>query len=172
MEASFCKLEHFKLTMYIVSKKLAIFISVITLMFAVFTATPQFRNKIRDYLMPSSRQVLATASGDFRGDGQDMFLIKIKENHQVYLEFYVKSKESLKFTQRLILAGPLDGYFTFQGEATNLAITNLDPDSPLEIFAPSFDEEFIAHLQIVKFSTLLQKFDFLSEDEIPQIWKQ
>jgi hypothetical protein len=154
------------------SKNLAIVISVITLMLAVLTATPQLRFKIRSYLLPSSRQVLATANGDFRGDGQDMFLIKIKESRQVHLEFYTKTKENLKFTQRLTLAGPLDGYFTFQGEATNLAVTNLDPDASLEILAPSFDDEFIAHLQIIKFSTLTQKFEFLSEEEVPQIWRQ
>lgn len=120
----------------------------------------------------SSRQVLATANGDFMGDGQEMFLIKIKENRQVFLEVYFKTKENLRFFQRLTLAGPLDGYFTFQGEATNLVITNLDPDSPLEILVPSFDEEFVAHLQVIKFSVLTQKFEFLSDDEVPQVWRQ
>jgi hypothetical protein len=154
------------------SKKLAIFISVFTLLLAVLTATPQLRSKVRNFLLPTSRQILATASGDFRGDGQEMFLIKIKESHQVHLEFYIKTNESLNFTQRLTLAGPLDGYFTFQGEATNLAVTNLDPDTPLEILAPSFDDEFIAHLQIVKFNNWTQKFEFLSEEDVPQIWRQ
>jgi hypothetical protein len=154
------------------SKKLAIVISVITLLLAVLTATPQLRIKVRGYLLPSSRQVLATATGDFRGDGQDMFLIKIKESRQVHLEFYIKTKENLKFTQRLTLKGPLDGYFTFQGEATNLAVTDIDPDAPLEILAPSFDDEFIAHLQIIKYNTWTQKFEFLSDEEVPQIWRQ
>lgn len=154
------------------SKKLAIVISLITLLLAVVTATPQWRSKIRGFLLISSRQVLATANGDFMGDGQEMFLIKIEEDRQVFLEFYFKTKENLRFFQRLTLAGPLDGYFTFQSEATNLVITNLDPDSPLEILAPSFDEEFVAHLQVIKFSTLTQKFEFLSDDEVPQAWRQ
>jgi hypothetical protein len=154
------------------SKKLAIAISMITLLLAVITATPQWRNNIRGFLNLSSRQILATANGDFMGEGQEMFLIKVEENRQVFLEFYTKTNENLRFFQRLILAGPLDGYFTFQGEATNLAITNLDPDSPLEILVPSFDEEFVAHLQLIKYSSLTQKFEFLSDDEMPQVWRQ
>ena len=44
-----------------------------------------------------------------------------------------------------------DGYFYFQGKATNLALDDLDGDEVLEIIVPSFGEIFRARLNIFKY---------------------
>lgn len=152
-------------------KRLALLISILSIAVAIVTATPFLRNKIRSIFIRSPRQVIVTTRAHLKGDDQQMLLVKVKENQQLFLEIYSETESQLKFLQRFLLDGSFDGYFTLSGEATNLVVTNLDPDPPLEIVVPSFDEEFVAHLQIIKYNIASQKFEFLEQENWPLPWK-
>ena len=44
-----------------------------------------------------------------------------------------------------------DGYFTFNGDVTNLAVDDIDNDKKSEILATTFDNDLVAHLNVYRY---------------------
>ena len=44
-----------------------------------------------------------------------------------------------------------DGFFLYQGEATNLALEDVDGDQQLDIIAPSYDNNLVARLNVYSY---------------------
>ena len=129
--------------------------------FVIAFSTP-LRNSFRSKFIKQKkvREILATASGDLLSNGSSIKVIKIKTNKGLILEVYGQNKN---FAQPLIdslfLPHMTDGYFHFRGQATNLALDDVDGDNRLELIAPSFDKNLVAHLNVYKYNLKTQKFE-------------
>lgn len=143
---------------------------------------PNLREKARNWYSGNDRKILATLTSTLDGTDQRYRIFKIKEKGSLFLEFYAmnnlsngngngngnSTQSSQEFIQKIELPNPIDGYVTFMGEATNLAVANLDGDPLLEILVPSYNLEFAASLDIIKYNTALKKFELMSSFDLPE----
>lgn len=114
---------------------------------------PELRSSVRGALLPEYRKVLSTARGDLMGNGTIFTVAKIKTRDSLSLEVYeLLADGGTRLTQRVILEDKRDGYFNFNGQATNLAIDDINQDGRPEILAPSFDQNLVGHLNILTYS--------------------
>jgi hypothetical protein len=144
---------------------------------AIIGLTPSLRESFRQWFRGPDRHVLATLRDDLTGSGQQYTVFKIKENGRLFLEFYGfanKAEESaleangaMELLQTLELANPIDGYVTFMGAATNLAVANLDGEPNLELLVPSFNLEFAASLDVVRYDFATKRFEFMNGLSLP-----
>ena len=135
------------------------FLSILVVIITVIAVVPTFREKLRAILIPSSRHVLATVRGDLRNDGTIISVSTVKKNDSLSLEFYEVNNDSMRLMQREELQDRNEGYFTFMGEATNLAISNIDEDPLIEVLVPTFDENLVAHLTVYKYNSANRYFE-------------
>lgn len=110
-------------------------------------------------LTDDGRSVLSTAQGRLLGDASVFTVAKIKTREALYLEIYeTLSEGQSKFVEKIELTDARDGYFDFNGRATNLAIADLDGDGRPEILAPSFDDDLIGRLNVFKYDPTSRGF--------------
>jgi len=117
------------------------------------------REKVRDYFMPEQRVLISTVMGDVLGDGTPVQVAKIRTRDSLILEVYIPAKDGSRLMiDRIVLDEKRDGYFTLNGNLTNLAIDDVDGDNQLEILAPAFDQNLTAHLNVFKFDRSSKTF--------------
>ncbi len=93
------------------------------------------------------RKVLATAVGALRSEGEPLKIIKYQTSQGVWLEVFGPSNDGLRpLLDQIHLSDPFDAFFDLMGEATRLAILDLDGDGRLEVIAPTLDSRLSAHL--------------------------
>jgi hypothetical protein len=122
----------------------------------VIALNSDFRSSVRGALIPQYREVLAVAKADLDQSGNPEQILKVKTHNGIFLEVYGQAKNSLSsFRQELLATVKLpdqkDGYFTFNGEVTNLAVDVIDKDRQPKILTTSFDNDLVAHLNVYKF---------------------
>jgi hypothetical protein len=115
----------------------------------VATLHEETRTTIRDTLQPEYRKLLSTVFGDVLGNGTPIRVMKIKTRDGIFLEVYKASNYEL--LQKINLDQKTDGFFTFHGHATNLALTDVDGDDIPEILASGYDENLSAHLNVFRY---------------------
>lgn len=127
----------------------------------ILSVIPSSREFIRSIIVENSRIILAKADGDITGKGLIVSVIKVKSADTLSLEIFEHKNDpqGSKFLKRIILAEKRDAYFSFRGNATNLAVTDIDHDGTLEIVAPTFDENLIPRLNVFKYD--LDRSDFI-----------
>ncbi len=133
-------------------------------MISVAVLHPNIRKNLRSKFLPEKRQILSTVSGDVIGEGQDLKVVKVKSKAGLFLEVYKPTQEgfSSKIAQ-IKLDDRTDGYFNFNGRASNLALKDVNGDEIAEIIAPSFDEDFVAHLNVFSYNNFTGQFELISE---------
>jgi hypothetical protein len=114
------------------------------------------RSNVRSALIPNYRVILAVAQGDLATTGNTQQVLKVKTHDGIYLEVYGPKKNGFSGVHQELLASvklpdEKDGYFTFNGEVTNLAIDVLDQDKKPKILATTFDKDLVAHLNVYEF---------------------
>jgi hypothetical protein len=123
--------------------------------FFVVVLDTNLRSSIRSVLRPEYRVILAVAQADLKGAGLPMQILKVKTHEGLFLEVYSNKDEKSGINQELLASVRLpdkkDGYFTFNGQVTNLAIDDIDNDNQPEILATSFDNDLVAHLNVYRF---------------------
>jgi hypothetical protein len=113
---------------------------------------PDIRTQIRALLLKDYRVVVSSTAADFASSGSSMEVVKVKTRNALFLEIYKSGADgSQKLVDRLELKDQNDGYFSFNGQATNLAIDDIDGDGRPEILAPSFDRDMVGHLNIYRY---------------------
>ena len=119
----------------------------------IIVLNSDLRSSVRSMLQPDYRVILAVANADFDGSGNKHKVVKVKTNEGIFLEVYSASgkKGSSLLEASTKLPDKKDGYFTFNGEVTNLAIDDIDNDKKLEILATTFDSDLVAHLNVYRF---------------------
>lgn len=122
---------------------------------------PGLRTKAKALIQSDSRHVLAKISGKATTDSPRFTILKISDPDGLSLEIYTLEEETGKMilTSKLRLEEKRDAFFSFQGNATNLAFTDIDGDGVLEIVAPTYDEQMVARLNVFKYNPDSKSFD-------------
>ena len=122
----------------------------------VIVLNSEIRAQLRGVLRPQYRVVLGVAEADLTGSGQMNKIIKYKTQDGLFLEVYGYEDRAKWGPQPQLLASAKlpdkkDGYFTLNGQVTNLAVDDLNGDHKLEILATSFDDNLVAHINAYRF---------------------
>lgn len=113
---------------------------------------PDLRSAVRGTFLKDYRMIVSTAHGDLLGDGSDLTVAKVRTRDALFVEIYESSTNGgQRLLERIELLDKRDGYFTFNGQPTNLAIDDIDGDGSPEILVPSFDQNLIGHISIYRY---------------------
>ncbi len=126
----------------------------------VVVFSSSLRYKARHWILGSQRRVLSTAVADLLKDGHYVKVVKFQVAEGLFLEFYQQQTNGdFKKIWKTKLSGNQDGYFQMKGRTINLAIDDIDNDNTLEVLAPSFDDNLIAHLNIFHYNEESAQFE-------------
>lgn len=141
-------------------------LSTFALVLVAVAVVPSLRSKAKAWVFDDRRHLLATAAGRLTLDGPDITVLKVIQAEKLYLEVYKMEpgNETMALMAKLPLPENQDAFFTFQGNATNLALGDLDGDGTLEILAPTFNAEMTARLNVFKYDPESGSFDRLNSD--------
>ncbi len=141
-------------------------LALVAMTLVTVAVVPSLRMKIKDTFSESDREVIAKVSGSLSPDGPRVTILKIKKNKALALEVYsTDENEGLTLLARLPLFETRDGYFLLQGNATNLALTDVDKDGNPEIVAPTYDEQMVPRLNIFRYNPATKGFDRMTAPE-------
>lgn len=119
-----------------------------------------FRDPLRAWYFAPFRKVLSTVQGDVFNNKSDVLVVKVETEKGLSLEIFGTPKDGQRPLLDVIpLPDRHDGYFHFRGQAANLALYDLNGDGSLEIFAPSFDELMIPHLNVFRYNASQARFE-------------
>lgn len=120
---------------------------------------PDVRAQVRGTFLSDYRMVVSSVTGDLSSDGTPFNIIKVKTRDDLFLEVYRASSEGrFELVEKIHMPQQRDGYFSFNGQATNLAVDDIDGDGRPEILAPSFDRDLVGHLNVFRFNTTAKNF--------------
>ncbi len=124
----------------------------ITLSLGLCVLHPNVREALQSQLFRPYRMILSVTTGDLFRDGSDVQILKVRNQEGLFLEIYGLTDPAKPLLARLRLRDLQDGYFHFHGEASNLALHDVDGDQHIEIVAPTFDDNLIPHLNIFRYN--------------------
>lgn len=126
----------------------------------IILCIPSKRASLRTHILKPARQVLSIANGDLLHDGSFVKVVKYKTPEGILIEVLSSGDSgSRSLVDRISISGEHDGFFDFYGEASQLAIMDVDEDGKMELVAPTFDSHLVAHLNIYKFNEITRKFE-------------
>ncbi|MDG0814811.1 hypothetical protein [Bdellovibrio svalbardensis] len=149
-------------------KELILMIALAVLAMALTTVAviPSLRTKVKEAFSVEDREILAKVSGKIGAQGPRVTVLKIKGHNSLSLEVYdLDAQEGTALLAKIPLAESRDGYFSLQGNATNLALTDVDSDGQMEIVAPTYDDQMVPRLNIFKYNAATKSFDRVSAPE-------
>ncbi len=122
---------------------------------------PSLRSQARSWVFSNGREILAKTSGHVTPEGPFVSVFKIREDGFLTLEVYVTGEDSSadRLLQKIDLSETRDGYVNFQGNATNLALSDADYDGAMDIIAPTFDDQMTPRLNVFRFNRALNSFE-------------
>jgi hypothetical protein len=145
---------------------LMIALAVIAMAVTTIAVIPSLRTSVKEALSLENREILAKVSGSLTQNGPRVTVLKIKNKNYLELEIYnMDGGEGLTLMAKIPLSETRDGYFSLKGNATNLAITDVDNDGISEIVAPTYDDQMIPRLNIYKYNPQTKGFDKVSSPE-------
>lgn len=136
-----------------------IFLGTMATLAFVAVVHPDVRASVRSQLRADYRTVISTAKGDLNGNGSIYTVAKVKTRDNIYLEIFENiADQAPKLVERIELSDARDAYFNFNGQATNLAIDDVDGDGRPEILAPTFDRNLVGRLNVFQYSDSTHDF--------------
>lgn len=120
---------------------------------------PSARSHMRGLLTQDHRTIVSTATGKLGGSSTEFTVVKVKSRNALSLEVYEnKADGSSRLVEKIEMPDKKDGYFNFNGQATNLAIADIDSDGKPEILAPSFDQNLVGRINIYQYNAEANSF--------------
>jgi hypothetical protein len=138
---------------------LLIALAVIAMAVTTIAVVPSLKTKARDFFIKSDRTILAKVDGSLTPEGPRVTVLKIKSQGEISLEVYEQKDDGQHMMAHLSVDETRDGYFSLQGNATNLALTDVDGDGVMEIVAPTYDDQMVPRLNIFKYNSETKSFD-------------
>lgn len=152
-------------------KLLMLFLLIAAAFSAAVSVIPSWRQKAQEHLLHSDRKILAKVVTQIDLHKPEEFLIfKIQQGDQLFVEVYKQNKADgqteSQFMTKILLSEKKDAFVNFQGNATNLAVTDMDHDGKQEIIIPSYDNEVTPRLNIYKYNEETQSFDRIRSESL------
>ncbi|MBN8539128.1 MAG: hypothetical protein J0L82_01985 [Deltaproteobacteria bacterium] len=138
---------------------------------------PDVRTSVRGSLRSDFRTVVSTAKGDLSGTGVMFTVAKIKTRDNIYLEIFETVIEQTldgesesassdseagsaapRLVERIEIPDARDAFFSFNGQATNLAIDDVNGDGRPEILVPTFDRNLVGRLNVFEYNNDTREF--------------
>jgi hypothetical protein len=120
---------------------------------------PDVRSEARGLFIRDYRTIVSTAKSDLFGAQSSVTIVKVKTREALALEIYEAAEDGTsRLIQKITLPDAKDGYFNFNGQATNLAVDDIDGDGRPEILAPSFDQNLVGRLNVYQFNPETKNF--------------
>jgi hypothetical protein len=136
---------------------LALAIYILSLNTSILFPSLQFNRKVLSSLMYSPNN---------QADRYQIF--KVKNNDKIIVEIYkIINEYNSEFISRIDTGSKYEGYFLLGGNATNLAYINIDDDPGQEIIVPGFDNNLVAHLNVIKFDNATKNFTLINQKILP-----
>jgi hypothetical protein len=143
-------------------KILALILIPITILLLVVALVPKWKLEVKSWWASEAPKVLSAIEKDFFNDGRVIVFAKIKSHKGLFIEIYEKvSDGTVTHLDKIQLPDEQDGFFHYRGQATNLALEDLDGDGIPEVLAPTFDENHVAHLNVYTYNSGTKKFEML-----------
>jgi hypothetical protein len=135
---------------------------------------PDVRTSVRSSLRSDFRTVVSTAKGDLSGTGVMFTVAKIKTRDNIYLEIFEtvieqtldgeadsasSGSEAPRLVERIEITDARDAFFSFNGQATNLAIDDVNGDGRPEILVPTFDRNLVGRLNVFEYNNDTREFN-------------
>lgn len=134
-------------------------LAVIAMAMISIAVIPSLRTNIKDFFTFSGRIVIAKVSGNLGAQGPQVTILKIQNKGTLGLEIFTDTPEGQILMTKIPMTDVRDGYFLHQGNATNLAITDIDKDGNVEIVAPTYDDQMIPRLNIFRYNPLTKSVE-------------
>lgn len=130
----------------------------------IVVAIPDVRKKTMEFFQSEKRVILAKASADFTGEGLRFTIMKIAYKDDILIEIfpYGDWQEEKTLLDRHQILNSKDAHFNFQGNSTNLVLTDIDNDAILEILVPTYDWQQNPRLNVFKLREDQTGFDLRS----------
>lgn len=142
-----------------------IFLAFVAMAVTTVAVVPSLKTKVKEIFTHEERRILAKVTGNMGPRGPKVTALKIQSREGLSVEIYTDSDDGLKLSARIPLAETQDGYFTLQGNATNLALADVDYDGLMELVAPSYDNQMVPRLNIFKYNEETKTFDRVNAPE-------
>ncbi len=139
------------------SKQLFVYLTfliliLLVILVSVVASVPALRDRVRFAVLKPYRQILAKATGDLTGKGEKVSVVKVKTENGILIEVYkVIDEHNERLMAKLVIEERRDAFMSLRGNATNLALLDLDSDGILEILAPVYDENLIPRLHVFQY---------------------
>lgn len=135
-------------------------LGIIAMALITVAVVPSLRNSVKNAFLSANRDILAKVSGRLSADGPQITVLKIKSKNTIFIEIYSQEESGeLVLMSKIPLFDARDGHVLMQGNATNLAITDVDKDGQLEIVVPTYDDQSVPRLNIFRYNPLNKAFD-------------
>lgn len=131
------------------------------------SAIPPWRQAVRGLFLSNSREILAKVTTQLTMKEEIYTILKIKQRDQIFVEVYKQADPMAEsnFIARIDLTDHKDAFFTFRGQATNLAVSDVDQDGVQEILIPAYDQSMTARLNIYKYDVKAGTFSRMISNE-------
>ncbi|WP_373998650.1 hypothetical protein [Bdellovibrio bacteriovorus] len=150
------------------NKELALMavLALVAMALVTVAVIPSLRTKVKDVFLSSDRNIVAKVSGSLTPEGPRVTVLKIQSKNSLSVEVFSQNEGGeMLLLAKLPLFENRDGYFLFKGNATNLALTDVDKDGSLEIVAPTYDDQMVPRLNIFRFNPTTKSFDRVTAPE-------
>jgi hypothetical protein len=135
-------------------------LAVLAMILLTVAIIPSFRNSVKEIFSSSERVILAKVSGNITVDGPRVTVLKIRSKDSLSLEVFSDDPgQENTLIAKIPLFETKDAYFVVNGNATNLALSDVDNDETVEIVAPTYNEQMVPRLNIFKYNRASKSFD-------------
>ena len=135
-------------------------LAVLAMILLTVAIIPNFRNSVKEIFSSSERSILAKVSGNITAEGPRVTVLKIRSKDTLTLEVYSDDPgQENTLIAKIPLFETKDAYFVVNGNATNLALSDVDNDELMEIVAPTYNEQMVPRLNIFKYNRASKSFD-------------
>ncbi|MNJ93506.1 hypothetical protein D3C87_111880 [compost metagenome] len=143
-----------------------VLLAVLTMAVTTIAVVPSLRSQVKDFFTMENRTILAKVSGNLGPLGPKVTALKFRSSEGLALEIYSDSDaDGLVLIAKINLGEKRDGYVSVQGNATNLALVDVDYDGLMEIVAPTYDDQMVPRLNIFKYNPNTRHFDRVNAPE-------
>ena len=97
----------------------------------------------------NKEELLSVAQGDITGNGDYVKVLKFKTKEGLRVEFLKENEHGFReVVNNIKIPHPYNGFFEYRGHSIQLGMSDVNGDGMMEVLAPSFDNNLVAHLNV------------------------